>query len=86
MPPDSHALAAELLGRGDSLWSAVECDLTKDRVIIYAKLHVHPRLDVHRALAESERTLKAVLPEHLEGRGWLAAVHWSGRLCRTFRP
>lgn len=84
MPTDSQALAAELLGLGDALWSAVECDVTRERVIVYAKLHVHPRLDVQHALAESERTLKAVLPERLGGRGWLAAVHWSGRLCRTF--
>ena len=35
---------------------------------------------------ESERVLKTVLERRLEGGGWMAAVQWSERLCKTFIP
>jgi len=73
-------IAAELLSNGDSLWSSVECDVKRDRVIVYARLRINPPLGVESALAASERVFHSVLG----GRDWLAAVHWSERLCRTF--
>ena len=77
---ETHVIAAELLQGGDSLWSSVECDMKRDRVIVYARLRANPPLGVEDALAASERVLNSVL----DGRDWLAAVHWSERLCRTF--
>ncbi|HET7133868.1 MAG TPA: hypothetical protein VFJ95_16550 [Gammaproteobacteria bacterium] len=77
---DSHILAAQLLENGDSLWSHVECDVKRDRVIVYARLHANSPLGVQGALVASERVLTSVLGE----RDWLAAVQWSDRLCRTF--
>jgi hypothetical protein len=77
---ERHSIAAQLLETGDSLWSSVECDVKRDRVIVYARLHANPPLGVEGALVASERVLASVLG----GRDWLAAVQWSDRLCRTF--
>ena len=60
--------------------------MTRDRVVVYARLCTHPRIDIQVALAESERVLKTVLERRLEGGGWMAAVQWSERLCKTFIP
>jgi hypothetical protein len=55
--------------------------------VVYARLCAHPRLDVDGALVESERLLKSVIERRLEGRKrWVAAVHWSHRLCKTIVP
>jgi hypothetical protein len=78
---EMRAIAADLIRGGDSLWSSVECEMKRDRVIVYARLSAHQPHDVHHALVESERVFNSVLA----GRDWLAAVHWSDRLCRTFR-
>ncbi len=77
-------IVAELLDNGGWLWSRVECDVSRGRVVVYARLRAEPPLGVRRALAESERVFKAVLEPHLQGQKWLAAVQWSERLCRTF--
>lgn len=77
---ETQNITAELLESGDSLWSSVECDMKRDRVIVYARLRADPPLGVAGALAESERVLSSVL----DGHHWLAAVQWSERLCRTF--
>jgi hypothetical protein len=77
---ESHLIAAQLLENGDALWSHVECDVKRDRVIVYARLHANSPLGVQGALVASERVLTSVLG----GRDWLAAVQWSERLCRTF--
>jgi hypothetical protein len=77
-------IASELLLRGYSLWSSVECDVKGDRVVIYARLRANPSLGVERALAESERVFKSVLEHRVEGHNWVAAVQWSERLCKTF--
>ena len=79
---ERHNLAAQLLENGESLWSHVECDMKRERVIVYARLHANPPLGVEGALVASERVLASVLG----GRDWLAAVQWSDRLCRTFTP
>ena len=79
---EPHDIEAELLESGDSLWSSVECDVKRDRVIVYARLRTNPPLGVESALAASERVLTSVLGGH----DWLAAVQWSERLCRTFMP
>ena len=79
---ETQALAAQLLSSGEVLWTSVECDVKRDRVIVYARLRANPPLSVESALAESERVLNSVLG----ARDWLAAVHWSERLCRTFTP
>jgi len=83
---NENPIASELLQRGDSLWSSVECDVKRDRVVIYARLRAHPSLGVEHALAESERVFKSVLERRLEGHNWLATVQWSERLCKTFTP
>lgn len=83
---NEHLIASELLQRGESLWSSVECDLKRDCVVIYARLHANPVCGVDRALAESERVFKSVLEQRLAGHSWLAAVQWSERLCKTFTP
>jgi hypothetical protein len=55
--------------------------------VIYARLSTHPQIDLQTALAESERVLKAVLERRLEcSSGWMAAVQWSERVCKTFTP
>ncbi len=80
------ALAAELLGTANRLWSSVECDVQRNCVVIYARLRTLPRLDLEHALSESERVLNTVLGKRLEDRKWLASVRWGDRLCRTFAP
>jgi hypothetical protein len=80
------SLAAELLRSGESLWSAVECDVKPQCVIVYARLTTPTQTTLETALVESERVLTHVLDRRLDGQSWLAAVHWSGRLCRTIRP
>lgn len=83
--PENRDLAAELRDSGNGLWSAVECDVRRDRIVVYARLVTHARTDLAGALAESERLLKNVLGQRARGSsGWLAAVHWSERLCKTF--
>jgi hypothetical protein len=82
---DQNAIAAELKSCGNGLWSSVECDVKRDRVVVYARLVAHTRTDLTNALAESERVLKNVLGERVQSsNGWLAAVQWSERLCKTF--
>jgi hypothetical protein len=83
---NENSIATELLQRGDSLWSSVECDVKRDCVVIYARLRAHPSLRVEKALAESERVFTSVLERRLEGHQWLATVQWSERLCKTFTP
>jgi hypothetical protein len=74
-------IAAELIRSGDSLWSQVECEIRHDCVIVYARLSANQGHGVEGALAESERVFHSVLA----GREWLAAVHWTDRVCRTFK-
>lgn len=76
-----HDITADLLRSGGSLWSTVECDVRSDRVIVYARLRANHTHGVEGALVESERIFNSVLA----GREWLAAVHWTDRLCRTFK-
>ncbi len=83
---DAHTLSAELLGTGYRLWSSVECDVKRDRVVVYACLCAHPPLDLRSALAESKRVFFDVLGDRLEGQSWLATVYWGERLCKTFTP
>ena len=71
---DERDIAAELRDSGGRLWSSVECDMTRDCVVVYARLCTHPRIDIQ------------VLERRLEGGGWMAAVQWSERLCKTFIP
>jgi hypothetical protein len=77
-------IVAELLETGRELWSRVECDVKRDRLVIYARLSATPNLQ--QALEESERVLAAVLERRLVGQNWVAAVQWSERLCRTIEP
>ena len=74
-------IAAELTRSGDSLWSSVECEIRRDRVIVYARLSANHGQCVEGALVESERVFNSVLA----GRDWLAAVRWTDRVCRTFK-
>ena len=74
----------ELLRDGSSLWSSVECEVIRDCVIVYMRLHANSPLDVERALAESQRVLESVLERCANGHEWLAAVQLSDRLCKTF--
>lgn len=84
---DQHDLVAELRHDGSGLWSSVECEVRRDCVVVYARLVAHPRIDLAHALAQSEQVLNAVMARRVEGsRSWLAAVQWSERLCKTFRP
>ena len=83
---NEHSLASELLATGGRLWSAVECDVKRDRVVVYARLCSHAPTDIQGALAESERVFKTVLGRRVGAGNWLAAVQWSDRLCRTFTP
>lgn len=83
---NQHELAAELRDGGEGLWSSVECEVRRDRVVVYARLVVHAGTDIATALARSERVLNDVMTRRLDGDGWLAAVQWSERLCKTFRP
>jgi hypothetical protein len=81
-----HELASELLTTGAELWSSVECDVRKDRVVVYARLNVSQSANVQRALVASEELLKAVLAHRCNEQNWLAAVQWTERLCRTIGP
>ena len=83
---NEYSIASELLRCGDELWSSVECDVKRNRVVVYARLRANPSLGVEHALAESERVFKSVLKHRLEGHPWLASVQWSERLCKTFTP
>lgn len=83
---DERDIAAELRDSGNGLWSSVECDVKRDRIVVYARLVAHARTDLENALAESERVLKSVLGQRAQSHGWLAAVQWSERLCKTFTP
>jgi hypothetical protein len=74
-------ITAELIRSGESLWSQVECEIRRDCVIVYARLCANEGHGVEGALAESERVFNSVLA----GRDWLAAVHWTDRMCRTFK-
>jgi hypothetical protein len=66
------------------LWSSVECDVKRDCLIVYARLHANSRLGVERALAESRWVFESVLERCGGSHDWLAAVQWSDRLCKTF--
>jgi len=79
-----QSIVAELLRDGDALWSSVECDVKRDRVVIYARLHANQPFGVERALAESRRVFESVLARYTGCHEWLAAVQWSDRLCKTF--
>jgi hypothetical protein len=79
MPEPDH-IAAQILGVGRDLFSSIECDIWRDRIVVYARLSATPNLE--RALEESERLLTGVLGA-LDTQDWIAAVHWSERMCRT---
>ena len=76
--PDN--IADQILRIGSGLFSSIECDIWRDRVVVYARLSATPNLE--RALQESERLLTSVLAR-LDTQDWIAAVHWSERMCRT---
>jgi hypothetical protein len=76
-------LEAQILSIGRELFSSIECDIWRNRVVVYARLSATPNLE--RALEESERLLTSVL-ERLDTQDWIAAVHWSERMCRTIAP
>jgi hypothetical protein len=76
-------IADQILSIGRELFSSIECDVWRDRVVVYARLKATPNLE--RALEESERLLARVL-ETLDTQDWIAAVHWSERMCRTIAP
>jgi hypothetical protein len=82
----NESIASELLATGNRLWSSVECDTTRGCVVVYARLCTSAVPNLHGALLESERVLTTVMERHLGSRGWLAAVQWSERLCRTIGP
>jgi hypothetical protein len=83
MPPEPDHIADQILSIGRELFSSIECDVWRDRVVVYARLKATPNLE--RALKESERLLAGVL-ETLDTQNWIAAVHWSERMCRTIAP
>jgi hypothetical protein len=76
-------IEAQILSIGHELFSSIECDIWRNRVVVYARLSPTPNLE--RALEESERLLTSVL-ERLDTQDWIAAVHWSERMCRTIAP
>ena len=76
-------IEAQILSMARELFSSIECDIWRDRVVVYARLIATPNLE--RALEESERLLTSVL-ERLDTQDWIAAVHWSERMCRTIAP
>ncbi|HEY3516114.1 MAG TPA: hypothetical protein VGL98_03635 [Gammaproteobacteria bacterium] len=82
MPEPDH-IADHILTIGRDLFSSIECDIWRDRVVVYARLRATPNLE--RALEESERLLGGALGT-LETQDWIAAVHWSERMCRTIVP
>jgi hypothetical protein len=84
---EDYGIVAELLDSGSRLWSSVQCDVKQNCIVVYARLYGDSLLDVDGALVESERLLKSVIERRLGGRkSWVAAVHWSDRLCKTFTP
>jgi hypothetical protein len=84
---EQASIVAELLRRGNQLWSTVRCDVTGDRYVIYAELScVTAPPTIGGALTESKRVVTDVLQRRLGGRNWLATVHWSGRVSYTFAP
>jgi len=83
---DKLSIASELLRSGADLWSAVQCDVRGDCVLIYAELTTDPKPAVCDVLLESKRLVREVLQRRL-GRGdRLARVHWNGRISYTFAP
>jgi len=82
MPEPDH-IADQILSIGRELFSSIECDVWRDRVVVYARLSTTPNLE--RALKESEQLLARVLGT-LDTQNWIAAVHWSERMCRTIAP
>ena len=76
-------IEAQILSIGRELFSSIECDIWRDRVVVYARLSATPNLE--RALEQSERLLTSVLAR-LDTQDWIAAVHWSERMCRTIAP
>ena len=76
-------IADQILSIGRELFSSIECDIWRDRVVVYARLSTTPNLE--RALKESEQLLAGVLGT-LDTQNWIAAVHWSERMCRTIAP
>lgn len=76
-------IADQILSIGRELFSSIECDVWRDRVVVYARLSTTPNLE--RALKESEQLLTRVLGT-LDTQKWIAAVHWSERMCRTIAP
>jgi hypothetical protein len=81
LEPDHIETELRTMGRG--LFLGVECDIWRDRVVVYARLGATPNLE--HALKESERLLTSVLGR-LDTQDWIAAVHWSERMCRTIAP
>jgi hypothetical protein len=81
LEPDHIETELKTIGRG--LFMGVECDVWRDRVVVYARLGATPNLE--HALKESERLLCSVLGR-LGTQDWIAAVHWSERMCRTIAP
>jgi hypothetical protein len=81
--PEPDHIADQILSIGRELFSSIECDIWRDRVVVYARLKATPNLE--RALEESERLLGGALGT-LETQDWIAAVHWSERMCRTIVP
>ncbi len=80
---ETDHIVNQLLAGGGELFSGVECDVRRNRVVVYARLSATPNLE--RALKESERLLATVLTRS-GARDWIAAVHWSERMCRTIAP
>ena len=80
---EPEQIEAQLRTIGRDLFLGVECDVWRDRVVVYARLGVTPNLE--HALKESERLLASVLG-NLGTQDWIAAVHWSERMCRTIAP
>ena len=80
---EPEQIEAQLRTIGRNLFLGVECDVWRDRVVVYARLGATPNLE--QALKESERLLASVLGS-LDTQDWIAAVHWSERMCRTIAP
>jgi hypothetical protein len=80
---ETDHIEAQILSMGRQLFSSIECDIWRNRVVVYARLSATPNLE--RALQESERLLTSVL-QRLDTQDWIAAVHWSERMCRTIAP
>jgi hypothetical protein len=80
---EPEQIEAQLRTIGRNLFLGVECDVWRDRVVVYARLGATPNLE--HALRESERLLTSVLSS-LDAQDWIAAVHWSERMCRTIKP